>query len=68
MQADQDTSIHISEQDCIYQDLDNLDQLSLHLCASRGDDLLAYLRCLPPGLSYEEDGIAHKKMLLGKKI
>ena len=99
MQADQDTSIHISEQevhrqspgldaldthqlyrilqlrqqvfiveqDCIYQDLDNLDQLSLHQRVSRGDDLLAYLRCLPPDLSYLVDGNAHIKMLLRKK-
>lgn len=28
--------VFIVEQNCIYQDLDNLDQLSLHLCANRG--------------------------------
>ena len=49
--------VFIVEQDCIYQDLDNLDQRSLHLCANRGEDLLAYLRCLPPGLSYNESSM-----------
>ncbi len=49
--------VFIVEQDCIYQDLDNLDQLCLHLCASRADYLLAYLRCQPPGISYEESSL-----------
>lgn len=49
--------VFIVEQDCAYQDLDNLDQLSLHLCATRADDLLAYLRSVPPGLSYDESSL-----------
>ncbi len=46
--------VFVVEQDCVYQDLDGLDQQSLHLCAWEGDTLLGYLRCLPPGLSYPE--------------
>ncbi len=36
------------EQDCLYQDLDGLDQRALHLWCRDGRRLLAYLRCLPP--------------------
>jgi len=46
--------IFIVEQNCVYQDLDNLDQQSLHLCALGHGKLLAYLRALPPGLGYAE--------------
>jgi predicted GNAT family N-acyltransferase len=53
--------VFIVEQNCIYQDLDNLDQLSLHLCANRGEDLLGFETVTEP---YDEDGIAHIKMLL----
>ena len=49
--------VFVVEQDCIYQDLDNLDQAGLHLCASRADELLAYLRCLPPGISCQESSL-----------
>jgi ElaA protein len=67
--------VFIVEQDCIYQDLDNLDQLSLHLCANRADELLAYLRCLPPGLSYEESSMGRivtspvaRELKLGREL
>ncbi|MDJ0877548.1 MAG: GNAT family N-acetyltransferase [Halieaceae bacterium] len=45
------------EQDCLYQDLDGLDQQALHLCAWQADTLLAYLRALPPGVSYPESSL-----------
>ena len=44
--------VFIVEQDCVYPDLDGLDQVSVHLCVWRDHELLAYLRCLPPGLDY----------------
>ncbi|MEP5763921.1 MAG: GNAT family N-acetyltransferase [Halieaceae bacterium] len=50
-------AVFIVEQDCIYQDLDDLDQQSIHICCSRDGDLLAYLRCLPPGLDYTESAL-----------
>lgn len=49
--------VFVVEQNCVYQDLDGLDQQSLHLCAWEGDTLLGYLRCLPPGLDYPEAAI-----------
>ena len=40
------------EQAVIYLDLDNLDQHSVHMLCWQDTRLLAYQRCLPPGLSY----------------
>jgi ElaA protein len=45
--------VFIVEQNCAYQDLDNKDQKSLHLMGWMGDDLAAYARLLPNGISYE---------------
>lgn len=50
--------VFVVEQDCVYADLDDLDQNSLHMGAVTADgDLLCYARCLPPGLSYSESSI-----------
>lgn len=38
------------EQDCVYQDADGLDLQAIHIACWDGDNLLAYQRCLPPGL------------------
>lgn len=45
------------EQDCLYLDLDGLDQQAAHLMCWKGDVLLGYLRSLPPGLSYAESAL-----------
>jgi ElaA protein len=49
--------VFILEQQCFYADLDDLDQSSHHIGAWREGTLLAYLRCLPPGLSYSESAL-----------
>jgi ElaA protein len=49
--------IFVVEQNCIYPDLDGLDQNSTHMLCWKGEDLLAYQRCLPPGLSYPESSL-----------
>jgi ElaA protein len=49
--------VFVVEQACIYQDLDGNDQASFHLCGHRGSELLAYARCLPPGLDYPESSL-----------
>lgn len=36
--------IFVVEQNCVYQDLDNLDYRSLHIFIKSGDEVLAYLR------------------------
>lgn len=45
------------EQNCVYQDLDNKDQSSFHLCGWDENILVAYCRILPPGISYEHPSI-----------
>jgi ElaA protein len=45
------------EQNCVYGDMDNKDQGSLHLMGWEERKLLSYARLLPPGLSYKEPSI-----------
>lgn len=40
------------EQNVVYQDCDNKDFKSHHLTGSIGDEIIAYSRIIPPGLSY----------------
>ena len=49
--------VFVVEQNCLYQDLDGLDQESTHMLCWRDTQLLAYQRCLPPGLSYTESSL-----------
>ncbi len=49
--------VFVIEQNCIYPDLDGLDQKSMHMLCWQGSTLLAYQRCLPPGLSYPESSL-----------
>ncbi|MFK8048577.1 MAG: GNAT family N-acetyltransferase [Halioglobus sp.] len=50
-------AVFVVEQNCIYPDLDGLDQESTHVLCWRDEELLAYQRCLPPGLSYSESSL-----------
>ncbi len=47
-------SIFIVEQNCPYNDLDYKDQNSLHLFYKEDNEIIAYLRLLPLGISYEK--------------
>lgn len=52
-------AVFIVEQNCPYQDVDGKDPASLHLIAQARDaqqqpQIAAYLRLLPPGVSYAE--------------
>lgn len=49
--------VFILEQNCIYQDVDGLDQTSLHLSGRMNDELALYLRLVPPGRKFEEPSI-----------
>lgn len=51
------TEVFVVEQNCVFQDMDNKDQQSHHLMGWVGDDLAAYVRILPAGLSYDEPSI-----------
>ena len=51
--------VFICEQQCAYQDLDGVDQDTLHLFA-KGDDnqqIIAYARLLPQGIAFKEASI-----------
>jgi ElaA protein len=45
------------EQNSAYLDLDNLDQLARHILCWEKDELLAYQRCLPPGVHFPESAL-----------
>src|SRR5688572_18862148 len=45
------------EQNCIYQDMDNKDQHCFHLMGWQNNQLLAYTRLVPPGISYTQPSI-----------
>ncbi|BFM12458.1 GNAT family N-acetyltransferase [Simiduia litorea] len=49
--------VFVVEQQCIYQDQDDIDLHALHLSCWRGQTLLAYLRILPAGTSFDEVSI-----------
>jgi ElaA protein len=51
------TEVFVVEQACVFQDMDNKDQASLHLMGWKGNDLVAYTRLVPPGVSYQEASI-----------
>lgn len=46
--------IFIIEQDCIYPDIDMLDQQSLHLLMYHSSNISGYLRIVPPGMKFRE--------------
>jgi ElaA protein len=49
--------VFVVEQNCVFQDADNKDQDCYHLCGWKNDKLIAYVRLVPPGISYEEPSI-----------
>lgn len=51
------TAVFVVEQLCVFQDMDDKDQQSWHVCAWNNDELVAYTRLLPPGLAYPEPSI-----------
>jgi ElaA protein len=51
------SEVFVVEQACAFQDLDALDQQAMHLMALQGQDLVAYARCFPPGVTFSEASI-----------
>lgn len=51
------SEVFIIEQHCNYQDVDGKDLKCHHLMAWDGDNLVAYTRILPPGISFAEASI-----------
>ena len=48
------SDIFVVEQNCVYADMDGLDDRCEHLCAFDSGELVTYLRLLPPGLKSKE--------------
>jgi ElaA protein len=44
--------VFVVEQNCVFQDADNKDQKCVHLMGWAGNDLVAYARLVPKGVSY----------------
>ena len=49
--------VFVVEQHCVFQDADDKDQGSYHLCGYINNELAAYTRLVPPGLIYSEPSI-----------
>lgn len=67
--------VFVVEQNCVYQDADDRDQPSWHLCGWNAAELVAYSRIIPPGIVYEECSIgrvvsspAYRKTGAGREL
>jgi len=49
--------VFVVEQDSAYLDLDGLDQGAIHMLCKGDSGILAYQRCLAPGLKYPESSL-----------
>jgi ElaA protein len=49
--------VFVVEQNCVYQDADNKDLYCHHLMVYYDNELAAYSRLVPPGISYDEMSI-----------
>lgn len=67
--------VFVVEQNCVFQDADDKDQSSWHLMGWSDDQLSAYTRLVPSGISYPEASIGRvvicpkmRKYGLGKEL
>jgi ElaA protein len=51
------SEVFVVEQNCVFLDMDNKDQVCDHLMGWRDDELLGYSRIVPSGISYAESSI-----------
>ena len=49
--------VFVVEQNCVYNDTDKKDKHCWHLCGFYDNELVAYARVVPPGISYAEASI-----------
>ena len=65
------TNVFVVEQSCPYPEVDGKDVQSYHLYKEENGEILAYLRILPPGVSYAELSIGRvlvKKEYRGQRL
>ncbi|TCP96216.1 ElaA protein [Cricetibacter osteomyelitidis] len=51
------SAVFVVEQNCVYQDIDNKDLSATHLWLQHDDNIAAYVRLLPAGVSYKNAAI-----------
>ncbi|MBY5034114.1 GNAT family N-acetyltransferase [Streptococcus gallolyticus] len=51
------SEVFVLEQECAYQDVDGVDPQCYHLFGKSDGKIVAYLRILPPGLTFSEASI-----------
>lgn len=51
------SAVFVVEQNCLFQDMDGSDRQAIHLLGKRAGELLAYARCFPPGVQFDEASI-----------
>ena len=51
------SEVFVVEQDCVYQDIDNKDQIAIHLLYKKEDEIIAYTRIFKKGDYYENPSI-----------
>jgi ElaA protein len=49
--------VFVVEQNCVFDDTDGKDLSCHHLCGYINDELVAYSRIVPPGISYSEPSL-----------
>ena len=65
------TNVFVVEQNCPYPEVDGKDVQSYHLYKEEDGEIIAYLRILPPGVSYAELSIGRvlvKKEYRGQRL
>lgn len=67
--------VFVVEQNCVYQDADNVDQQSWHLTGWLDTKLVAYTRIIPAGICFDTPSIgrvvsspAYRKSGVGRKL
>jgi ElaA protein len=51
------TQVFVVEQQCVFQDMDGMDQRARHLLGTTGGELVAYARLFGPGECFEQASI-----------
>jgi ElaA protein len=51
------SEVFVVEQNCVFQDMDGLDDRAMHLLGIRAAELVAYVRCFPAGVTFDEASI-----------
>lgn len=51
------SEVFVVEQNCVFLDMDGLDSQAMHLLGFRAEELVAYVRCFPLGIAFDEASI-----------